>query len=340
MLSRLSSVQILTIHMARLRLRDGDFTEYELQYLHTLPSDFTFHPTYWQHDRVRLLPKHAQKLINDVRGRYTTDLAGFEEVFDKLEDTNLISKPLESYTDTFKWAWLVVNTRCLFYPIKDAKKESQLSLCPYLDLLNHTSPTPNTDNLFNSLPKPEIPMKEGGYELLNNSDRIIEPDTEIYFMYGPHSDEFLLAEYGFGLGWQKNAFTEVNVSEEVTHLIKEDWKREELEQSGLWDDYTLHLYPSPAWPSQRTLMALRLACLERSDVEGWRRMVSYEIETVSEKNETRMRTLLAEICESVGKVSDEMMQKNQNDDIIKAVWKSTRQTATQVHQSLKTNVSF
>ncbi|TIA93326.1 hypothetical protein E3P99_00196 [Wallemia hederae] len=336
----LTSIQILTIHMSRMGLGDGSFTDHEQQYLSTLPDDFTFHPLYWTNERLQRLPEQAQKLIHDVQRRYTEDLLAFEGMYEVLKKTRLITVSLVEYHDKFKWAWLIVNTRCLYYPIKGAEKESQLSLCPYLDLLNHSSPTPNTDNLFNSLPKPEIPMREGGYEIINNSDRTIEQDEEITFMYGPHSDDFLLAEYGFALGWQLNAFTEVNITSEVTALVKEDWKRIELEQNGSWGDYTLHLYPSPAWPSQRTLMALRLVCLDDSDASAWREMVNYQVEIVSEENESRARGALAEICQNIARVSREMMQRNKDDSLVCTLWESTYATATQVEDSIKRNVSF
>ncbi|TIB37260.1 hypothetical protein E3P84_00427 [Wallemia ichthyophaga] len=334
----LTSFQILSSHLTRLRMGDLECTRLESPYLDTLPADFSFHPLCWPQEKLDRLPIHVRKLVEHVSHRFESDFAAFRSHFEASK--LLIQKHTQPIAEVFKWAWLVVNTRCLYYPIQDVEKDSQLSLCPYLDLLNHSSPSPNTTNLFNALPKPEIPLREGGYELVNNSTHTIPPDTEICFMYGPHSDDFLLAEYGFVLGWEKNAFTEVNISDLVKQLIKEDWKRDQLQENDLWDDYTLHLYPAPAWPSQRTLMALRMACLSREEEGEWCKVAGYQKESVSDSNENQMRSSLADLCCHLNKVSDEKIQENKPDYAVRVIWENVHSTTSAIQQSVKDNISF
>lgn len=335
LLNKLNATQILSIHLSKLKLSDGQFSQFEQKYLDSLPKDLNFHPLYWDAVSLESLPNYSQKLINDVKKRYLHDYELFENNFEESGASEYLRR---EYQSVFLWSWLIVNTRCLWYPVKDVPKESQLALCPYLDLLNHNSPSPNTENLFNSLPKPQIP-REGGYELINQSDQIVEKDSEVFFMYGPHSDSSLLAEYGFCLGREKNAFTECNISELVISMITTDWRKEELESNGLWDDYTLHLYPSPAYPSQRTLSALRLICLEENQLEEWRKTVRYEQESVSEENEVRMREELVKLCKIVSKRSSEAIKKSAN-ETIRIMWEAELETANQVKRSTLSNVIF
>ncbi|KAM9886540.1 hypothetical protein OXX79_014123, partial [Metschnikowia pulcherrima] len=64
------------------------------------------------------------------------------------------------------------------------------TMAPYVDFLNHSSED-----------QCGIKIDALGFQVFTSTS--YKPGDELYFSYGPHSNEFLLCEYGFTLGQNK-----------------------------------------------------------------------------------------------------------------------------------------
>lgn len=260
----------------------------------------------WKHRFFRslleALPRHSQALERNVRRRFEQDWARLCQLRDSKPD--LLAEPalLSSHSelarqivrsidvDLFLWAWLCVNSRCVFLPLGLADHADNFTLAPVLDMANHT-------------PDPALECKvryanNGGLELCapsqhqqfqfqsSSSAATMMPGDECCITYGPHSNEKLLSEYGFVLSprlhyrddaaeapsqsegrWCGSRYVDVLMDQEVEALLAAQGssgqdKIELLQNRGYWGEFTIHPYPEPAHPSHRLIPALRLAALD------------------------------------------------------------------------------
>ncbi|KAM0508311.1 hypothetical protein ACHAP8_000528 [Fusarium lateritium] len=91
-----------------------------------------------------------------------------------------------------------------------------------------------------------------GYSV--QADRAYKRGEEVYVSYGPHSNDFLLTEYGFIL--DTNRWDEVHLDEVILPLLNKT-QRAELESVGFLERYTLD-DQTPG--CHRTQVALRILC--------------------------------------------------------------------------------
>ncbi|KAL4805491.1 hypothetical protein BDV18DRAFT_20195 [Aspergillus unguis] len=89
----------------------------------------------------------------------------------------------------FNYYWLIVNTRSFHYlmPGQDPPEDRNdaMAMVPFADYFNHSDVACN--------------VKFDGQEYVFRAAKAYEPGEEIYMSYGPHSNDFLLTEYGFFL---------------------------------------------------------------------------------------------------------------------------------------------
>lgn len=114
--------------------------------------------------------------------------------------------------DSFKYAWLIVNTRCLFFdPFPRFQAETgrartkrlhashdstqSMALSPLIDLLNHSSSSSTT-------PACKVTYDHSGFSV--TSQKAYRVGEELLVSYGPHTNDFLLVEYGFILPSTQN----------------------------------------------------------------------------------------------------------------------------------------
>ncbi|GES60059.1 ribosomal N-lysine methyltransferase [Aspergillus terreus] len=102
---------------------------------------------------------------------------------------NVVAAFPDTDWETFVYHWLIVNSRSFYYvsPGKDVGEwVDALTLVPFADYFNHA----NNDAC-------EVRFVNQEYTFTAN--RRYEKGEEIYMSYGPHSNDFLLVEYGFFL---------------------------------------------------------------------------------------------------------------------------------------------
>ncbi|KAK9363113.1 hypothetical protein V1504DRAFT_446326 [Lipomyces starkeyi] len=324
LLDSLSSHQVLAYYLYREKLRRNSDWNSFLDVLPTLEM-LDVVPLVWDlldRGRKRLLDylpastyDHAARMSN----QFWDDLKAVQDIFINVEDIEL-----------FVWAWLCVNSRCLYYEMAEARTSSDcMTLAPVVDFLNHSDQEHCSVQVYDAAQA----MKFFGLV----TTRSYDTGEEIYLSYGAHTNSFLLCEYGFTLATNKN--TELDITAELLTILKrggrrscdcdnetakmESSKLKFLEAHGYLGDYTL----SPDTISYRTEVALAVAqvreevCREPTSDEPQARTLERSqlkafISGMSNgsKYKAKSTAMLNAILEDVVKNSDIVLSMS-NDDV-------------------------
>lgn len=189
-------------------------------------------PFLWEPTLQALLPDAAAKLLAIQKQKLRTD---WEFVSAAL--------PTIAYAD-FMYYWFVVSTRTFYYTHPDMKKPRDanecLALIPFADYFNHAEVGC------------KVSFSPTGYTF--SADRKIRKGDEIYISYGNHSNDFLLAEYGFVL--DDNRWDEVPLDNVLLTLFSDEQKAI-LQEENFWGNYVL----DENSVCYRTQAAVRLLCM-------------------------------------------------------------------------------
>ncbi|QRG37218.1 hypothetical protein FDK38_001588 [Candidozyma auris] len=251
-LLRLSSFQLLGLYLV-LEKRRGENSFWK-PFLDMLPEldELSSAPIVWtilKHSEAehltRMLPRSTRKHTNDVVSRFEND---YNRVSDFLGSATHISK------EDFLWAWMCINSRCLYMEMPQKSDASDnFTLAPYVDFLNHSG----NDECG-------IKIDAHGFHVLTSTP--YKPDSELYFSYGPHSNEFLLCEYGFTLAYNK--WNYVDISDLIMPLLRPQ-QVAFLKESGYYGDYTVNEQGA----SFRTEVAL--ATLQENEPSASRKLKAF-----------------------------------------------------------------
>ncbi|KZV78605.1 SET domain-containing protein [Exidia glandulosa HHB12029] len=351
----LNAIQLLALHLFLHRPKDNapSTDEHWGPYITSLPTEFDTHPLVWRcredddaRDQLSLLPLPHRRAVEAVWTRFQNDaeaVTGFLADARRRATLGLEEsyRSLERHSD-FLWAWLCINTRSIYYRVVASPKSADnLTLCPLLDFANHAT----VHNSGSSVPTFHAPTA-------------LRAGDEVFLNYGPHPDQTLFAEYGFVTGDEERQ--QLDVGPELEGLFQADphgaMKRMLLEDANYWQDWTLHLTPTPH-PSFRTMTALRLLCLPSTsddDVKKWQDTVHGLENTVSEENESSVRRSLEDLCSRVLASAATNHQRAQDlvpvvlsnasshftRDTICALWKERQRVATAVLEATRRGDEF
>lgn len=210
-------------------------------WIETLPKNFDSIPVCWSPSELKHLPEKNQKHVAKQLAQISID--------------HKLACPNQPF-DRFVWAWLCVNSRCLYWDV-GREREENMTMAPFIDFLNHDTDQSKT-----------VRVKTGlGMALYASKD--YTKGEEICLNYGPHENAFLLCEYGFVA--QDNPWDYIDLTPQLEPLLKDH--ESVLRDLGYWGDYTI----SSDGPSFRTLVAcealknlnLKLIVDGLVEPEGW-----------------------------------------------------------------------
>ncbi|KAF8582667.1 SET domain-containing protein [Ramaria rubella] len=346
-------------------------------YISILPKNFDNHPLSWlisssygdSKDVAFLIdcsPPATKRALNAMATRFEEDwravLRFLEAHLQITASKNQMCGPFPSISfkehyQTYLWAWLSVNTRCVYHNIHpSASHPDNLTLCPLLDLANHASLSRYASSA-NPIPTFFSPLNH----------TLLEGD-EVYLRYGSHSNTTLFTEYGFVEKDSSNG-KQADIQDILESLFQRKgelggWMKSVLEATKYWGDWTLHDAPAPAHPSYRILPALRLLQLslpaswdvtykdsnsEPPELQAWHDTILGEKDTISPENEHAVWQQLLEVCNISATRADEgltrLQQECQGKDLggwkkyaveaISILWLEEKNVATAVVQSIK-----
>ncbi|KAF9464681.1 hypothetical protein BDZ94DRAFT_1215871 [Collybia nuda] len=271
----LTAVQLLSLHLLRFRPKTSQRSLDPLfgPYISILPGHFDSHPLTWLWKKTKQ-PFGANLYLRLICDIPPSVLLSLTHVFDRFQsDWETICQYLSKHHDVFPrkfellesdflWAWLNVNTRCVYHQLMPSQSHSDnLTLCPILDFANHTTGKIRMTTLSQAH-EGFRNIIGGNFTLLTPSSIVTQEHDELYLMYGAHSNRKLFVDYGF-VNRTLDGGGEVDIQEPIQALFTGrgdlgKWMKYQLVESGYWGDWTLHSYPPPAHPSYRVIMALRL----------------------------------------------------------------------------------
>ncbi len=201
-------------------------------------------PLLWHPLLQALLPPASLSLVENQKKKIPSDWTTVSRAF-----------PTLSY-NLYLYNWLIVNTRTFYYTspkIKTKKplnRDDCLALIPFADYFNHADAGC------------EVTYSPSGYKIC--TDRQIDKGEEIYISYGNHSNDFLLAEYGFILA--ENKWDEISLDEVILPLFSDEQKHL-LKEAGFLGNFVL----DRETVCYRMQLALRLLCMTSN---RWQRLVA------------------------------------------------------------------
>jgi hypothetical protein len=205
-------------------------------------------PIYWNKSLQDLLPRAAEILL-------TNQLTKLDK------DWHDLQPHLPSITKSlFTYVWLIVNTRTFYWNYPDLpnshprlpKRRTKLTgddcyaMCPFMDYFNHSDVGCD----------PEVDAK--GYSV--TADRAYKAGEEVFVSYGAHTNDFLLAEYGFIL--DSNKRDAIPLDQLLLPLLDKE-QVTALKEDGFYGNYTLFAEGSGNETiCHRTQAVLRLLVLD------------------------------------------------------------------------------
>ncbi|KAF8507343.1 SET domain-containing protein [Hysterangium stoloniferum] len=378
----LSATQLISLHLFLHKPDEGRCTT-ALNfgaYISILPEDFASHPLTWliksssgDHSDAFLLDcltPAAVRALSQVAGRFQEDRKAVLDFMEHHPDiafstrislSSLNRSILERSILRYLWAWLNVNTRCVYLRLCPSQSDpDNLTLCPVLDLANHTSAAAHatkTTPIPTFFSPPTLTLKGG---------------DEVYLRYGSHSNTTLFTEYGFveqtcEFGGQADIQDILEIMIQKEGSLGE-WIKATLESNNYWGGWTLHDTPSPAHPSYRLLPALRLLNLTSTvssvlqsddpfsnspDLQAWQDTLLGNRDIVSDINEEQTWQQLREICSLAVKRAEEGINKLQETcqrhtitgwrhyarESVMMLWEEERRVAEAVQESIDNAVN-
>ncbi|KAK3363597.1 hypothetical protein B0T25DRAFT_587507 [Lasiosphaeria hispida] len=227
-------------------------------------------PLAWDPALHPFLPPPALSLVQKQLAKFALDHASFQTSLPSLPSSPTVPR------DTYLYTWLLTNTRTFYFETPRTlrlrlPRDDRMVLQPVADLFNHAAAG--------------CAVSFDAASFTITADRPYAAGDEVYICYGQHSNDFLLAEYGFVL--EENGWDEVGLDEAV--LAELDGKqRERLEERGFLGGYVL----DADTVCYRTQVALRLLCVP---LREWRRFVDGGVGEGEEAAQAKVDRLLVKI---------------------------------------------
>jgi hypothetical protein len=281
-----------------------DTSETRAQWRDVLPTKENVEesiPFMWHPSLQALLPPASLFLLRKQEQKISVDWTAVSAAF-----------PTLSY-ESYLYHWFIVSTRTFYYTspkIKTKKplnRDDCLALVPFADYFNHADVGS------------EVTLSPSGYKIC--TDRRVKKGEEIYISYGNHSNDFLLAEYGFIL--DENKWDEISLDDLIIPLFSEEQKQT-LKEVDFLGNFVL----DREMVCYRTQVALRLLCMSSN---RWQYLVANGLED-NDKHQATVNKILLEVLKThLDHVHEKLKQVEVLDyglpiqrDTLKRRWKQIR----------------
>lgn len=148
--------------------------------------------------------------------------------------------PQDELYQKFLEVYFIINSRCLYSKVllRKGDEESQFTMVPFVDFLNHTEEI--NEHCYPKVGRtPKAQTNMGPFSLRCGERGYNRIGDEILLNYGPHSNDFLLNEYGFVL--EKNQWNYIDISEDIQAMLEgKSAMISFLKHHDYWGDYTIN----------------------------------------------------------------------------------------------------
>lgn len=226
-------------------------------------AEFNSIPFFWPQAAQELLPGTAKRLLNKQQSSFRRDWEQLRSGY-----PHVIS-------EDYMHAWFVVSTRAFYQETRETLLypwHDRLALLPVADLFNHAASGCN------------VSYCDDSYDII--ADRRYSQGDEVCTSYGEHSNDFLLAEYGFLL--QNNAHDRFDPEDLISSELnaKETALLKQMKTLG-----ALRQFCGPATEDEET----------RLEDEGWLQSTSEAVDNV------QLRQLLTRFLEEIKRYRQDVL---------------------------------
>ncbi|XP_013201082.1 SET domain-containing protein 4 [Amyelois transitella] len=189
-------------------------------YLGSLPSNYTV-PYFLPNEVLCNIHDDISAVISKQKHVVNTSYHIFDEILKSNICRNYNVKQLrDSFTmSLYEWAYFTVNTRCVYMDLtkvidlKNIEKSilslicdnTKISLCPYLDMINHSPSAKNETKLMLSRDFNLVNVSNLNQDIFSDvrfsiyTKNNFDPYTQVFICYGDSHNLKLITEYGFFL---------------------------------------------------------------------------------------------------------------------------------------------
>ncbi|KAH8812585.1 hypothetical protein F5884DRAFT_785858 [Xylogone sp. PMI_703] len=234
-------------------------------------------PYMWHESLQALLPPEALSLVENQKRKLSADWPSISKSFPDL------------LYDRYLYNYFLVGTRTFYFTSPKIKTKRKLTHDDCLALI------PLADNFNHADVGCEVTYSPSGYQIC--AERNIKKGEEVFISYGNHSNDFLLAEYGFIL--EENKWDEIHLDEVILPLFSEEQKLD-LKQANFLGKYVL----SKETVCYRTQVALRLLCMSSNK---WQRLVTLGLAD-SDEHQAAVNEILLKALKAYLDIVDEKIK--------------------------------
>ncbi|SMN20879.1 similar to Saccharomyces cerevisiae YDR198C RKM2 Ribosomal protein lysine methyltransferase, responsible for trimethylation of the lysine residue at position 3 of Rpl12Ap and Rpl12Bp [Maudiozyma saulgeensis] len=204
-------------------------------------------PAIWENSNISqyklLLPfltsdseNHCQRLNNLI----SHDWAVIQPILEEWLLLFDIQYNIEDVYEDYLHVYFIINSRCLYseIPLKKEDIASKFTLVPYVDFINHSA---EMDRFcFPKIEYTHANISDVGQFVIRGGPYTYKiPNEQILFNYGPHSNDFLLNEYGFTL--PTNSWNYLDITYIINDIIGNDNDvTKYLKTNDYWGEYTIN----------------------------------------------------------------------------------------------------
>lgn len=189
-------------------------------YLESLPKVYTV-PYFLLNEYLCYIDTEVTTVVSKQKEIISKSFHIFEDILTNNTSKNSIVDTLkENFAiSLYEWAYFTVNTRCVFMDLTKVidlqnKRSSivamisdntKISLCPYLDMINHSPDAKNETKLVVSRSVKNINIDDLSEDAFTNIQFSIytknnfKPHSQVFICYGDSHNLKLITEYGFYL---------------------------------------------------------------------------------------------------------------------------------------------
>ncbi|XP_068630742.1 SET domain-containing protein 4 [Battus philenor] len=189
-------------------------------YLESLPKEYTV-PYFLPSELRYYIDSEILSVITKQKEIIEKSFNIFENILNNNTSKNAVIDKLKEYfrKSVYEWAYFTVNTRCVFMDLTKVinlqeihssiialiSDNTKISLCPYLDMINHSPNAKNETKLVVSSDIKNISLNTIEEDVFTNVQFSIytknnfKPYTQVFICYGDSHNLKLITEYGFYL---------------------------------------------------------------------------------------------------------------------------------------------
>lgn len=189
-------------------------------YLQNLPKEYTV-PYFLTDELKSFIDPDLLTVISKQKDVIDSSFSVILDILNSNVSENEVIKEFKNcFTKSdYEWAYFTVNTRCVYMDLSkviDLKNientilnlisdNTKISLCPYLDMINHSPTAKNETQLIVSKHIQNINLKDLNADLICDinfsiyTKNYFEPYSEVFICYGDSHNLKLITEYGFFL---------------------------------------------------------------------------------------------------------------------------------------------